>query len=349
MDKRWTQRQLKLLDQNFDSNSEKERINHLKKYIQEHKGDENPITMKIGEMSVSVDSKDESKVSFCSVGNINSKTEDNPKQYQYNVTIKGKDIHSEVKIIDEKLHTNYFNKYNLGAIDISQTVTVINGEKINEIFSLSGEDKDKIIQELIKNHPEFTQENNDKFYREVVNPSLPIKQLEEFFFASNPNDFAKIVIDDKFNYRKLSDSYKERKSRQPIKTYGEGITIAKEIEEHCKYVYSLLMETDKTITETDPQDSPKIKNEMKERQVKQRLEKENITNVKLSKNGIDDYFNFLKTKQMTDRPNSYSVDDIDRMHSVIKLQNLIALSKNQDREIADLEQQLSTRGIEIDE
>ena len=254
-DKKWKEFES---DFYFSEEDKEENIKELKSYITECKDKDEPIIMRIGKMNIVIDEKDPSKVSFLSNGNINhSNSEVN--QYPYRVTINGKEIYSEIDVIDENLRATYKENGKMDTrVKVSRTVTIVNGEEINEFFSIKGKDidKDEIVQSLLSSNPEYSKGNIGEFFREEINPDEKIKQIIESEEAlkqylipgsrTKLGEFPSGLYESYLDYNEFNKywdkSMSAEKARDKIKTYGDGIDIAKKIEEHCQYVYSLIIE-----------------------------------------------------------------------------------------------------------
>lgn len=250
----------------FEEEDEKENIEELKSYIIECKRSGNPVSMKIGEMKITIDERNPAKVDFTSIGNINHRDTET-SQYPYRITINGEDMYSEIDIVDDELRASYREKGKpTTKLNLYRTVTVINGEEINEIFSVKpikgqGLEKDEIVQGLLKIYPEYSEGQKGEMFREITDFDEEIKQIVESdevlrqYLIPGPRtklgDFPPGLYEDYLDYNEhnkyFSKSWSIEEARKRVKTYGDGVDIAKKIEEHCKYVYSLLVQAYKEL------------------------------------------------------------------------------------------------------
>lgn len=104
-------------------------------------------------------------------------------------------------------------------MDVTQLVTVINGEKIEELFNLrnylNDMDISKTVLELAELNEGFEVVQNE-LLRKNINPEEKIKPID--------------------NLEYLAKNYNEN----DLEKYGDGIPVAKEIEKYCKYIHSLV-------------------------------------------------------------------------------------------------------------
>ena len=265
IDKRWKE-SFSCSDFYFQEEFEEEHIEELKSYIRECKSSGKPVSMKIGEMKITIDERNPAKVDFTSFGNINHR-DNEISQYPYRVTINGEDMYSEIDIVDDEFRGTYReNGKPTTKINLSRTVTVVNGEEINECFSVKTLkdkelEKDEVIQGLLKIYPEYSEGQKGEMYREVTDFNEEIKQLVEseevliqFLIPGSRTklgDFPPGIYEDYLDYNGHnicgSKSWSAEEARKRVKTYGDGVDIAKKIEEHCKYVYSLLVQAYKKL------------------------------------------------------------------------------------------------------
>ena len=104
-------------------------------------------------------------------------------------------------------------------MDVTQLVTVINGEKIEELFNLRNYLNDMDISGTVLKLAELNdgfEVSQNELVRKNINPEEKIKPID--------------------NIEYLAKDYNEN----DLEKYGDGIPVAKEIEDYCKYVHSLV-------------------------------------------------------------------------------------------------------------
>lgn len=208
-----------------------------------------PNKFKIGEISISIDTKNPKRITFSSVGNIGSDTRRLHQKYPYTVTIDEDDIYSEVDMI-------------------------------------------------VRNNPEYKIGNGAEIYRENIDPEEKIRKFQserELISVRRnlPTDLATI-------YETYDDYHKNYHAHIMWKTfdsYGDGIPVAKEIEEHCKYIYSLFIEAEKgTLGQTKSSESKTSNQDISSNNTAEpHLEECNNITANIKKNSINTFTENLKT------------------------------------------------------
>mgnify|MGYP004622129563 CR=1 FL=1 len=246
-DKKWKEIPTEIL---FQKGEESKSIEEIREYLQEYKRKKGkfPDEIKIGEMRISINPKDSNIITFSSTG---SRPFDNLLKYPYSVTINGDDIYSEVDVIDDNIGLKAtFKEEGDSIVSVStyHYVSIIDAEEANESFSLSSEgEKTKlqyITEKLLECNPEFKSGTKYEIYRENIQLEEKIKR-----FASESKEYISVkgyvptCLDGLYeSYSNYLENKRMNIRDKEISTYGEYIPIAKEIEEHCKYMYSLFME-----------------------------------------------------------------------------------------------------------
>ena len=353
-DKMWTALDSDII---FDKSDEDRNIDQIRSYLQDN--GKVPDKFNIGEVSISIDTKNPKRITFSSIGNIVNDYIGLHQKYPYTVTIDEDDIYSEVDIIDNYfrggLTAVYKEKDKLYVpVRISQKVSIINGEEISESFDISSRKKgisiQPVIEGIIRNNPEYKIGNRAQIYREEIDPEEKIRKFqsereEEIYPKTKlPTDLATI-------YETRDDYHENHYARMKGKTfdtYGEGIPVAKEIEEHCKYIYSLFIEAEKGILEQSKTNKSKtsnqdtIQNDTTEPQ--ESLTTNYNTDVEsLSEEELDALIEKMENLKREKQ------SKIERLQKIKKAQDLIALSKDQDKIIADLESQIEIEGVDFGE
>ncbi|MBQ2835752.1 MAG: hypothetical protein IJE68_02830 [Clostridia bacterium] len=248
----------------YEHNLESDNIKDIKDFIQECRKKDKPVVMQIGEITISVDEKKPERITFSSSGKLGSFERKARQRYPYRITIKGEDMYSEVDIIDSSdysLEAVYKEKGHQDVhvpVKVSQRVTIIDGEEISESFYVraleKGIESSHIISKLLEANPEYQEGNGNEIYRENINPEEQISTL-----VSSESELKQHLPPNSLNY--LGDNiptglyetygqyyYRNKynphyaKNVLPLNSYAEGIAIAKDIEKHCKYIYSLIMQ-----------------------------------------------------------------------------------------------------------
>ena len=342
-----------------DNKSDKDRnIDRIRSYLQEVQvNGKVPNKFKIGNMSVSIDTKNPKRITFSSIGKIGNDTIGVLQKYPYTITIDEDDIYSEVDIIDNYFRGGLAAVYKEGdkyvPIRVSQKVSIINGEEIGESFDISSRKKgisiQPVIEGIVRNNPEYKIENGAEIYREDINPEEKIRKFQSekelISVRENlPTDLATIY--------ETYDDYHNNYSFYPIgkefDSYGEGIPVAKEIEEHCKYIYSLFIEAEKGVLKQTTSNESKTTNQDTIQNDTTKLQESPTMNYdtdveSLSEEELDALIEKMENLQREKQ------SKIERLQKIKKAQDLIALSKDQDKIIADLESQIEIEGVDFGE
>lgn len=342
-----------------DNKSDKDaNIDRIRSYLQEVQvNGKVPNKFKIGNMSVSIDTKNPKRITFSSIGKIGNDTIRVLQKYPYTITIDEDDIYSEVDIIDNYfrggLTAVYKEEDKYVPIRVSQKVSIINGEEIGESFDIASRKKgisiQPVIEGIVRNNPEYKIGNGAEIYREDINPEEKIRKFQSekeliSVRGNLPTDLTTIY--------ETYDDYHNNYSFYPIgkefDSYGDGIHVAKEIEEHCKYIYSLFIEAEKgvlkqtTSNESKTTNQDTIQNDTTESQ--ESLATNYDTDVEsLSEEDLDALIEKMENLQREKQ------SKIERLQKIKKAQDLIALSKDQDKIIADLESQIEIEGVDFGE
>lgn len=329
-----------------DNKSDKDaNIDRIRSYLQEVQvNGKVPNKFKIGNMSVSIDTKNPKRITFSSIGKIGNDTIRVLQKYPYTITIDEDDIYSEVDIIDNYfrggLTAVYKEEDKYVPIRVSQKVSIINGEEIGESFDIASRKKgisiQPVIEGIVRNNPEYKIGNGAEIYREDINPEEKIRKFQSekeliSVRGNLPTDLTTIY--------ETYDDYHNNYSFYPIgkefDSYGDGIHVAKEIEEHCKYIYSLFIEAEKGVLKQTTSNESKTTNQDTI---------QNDTDVEsLSEEDLDALIEKMENLQREKQ------SKIERLQKIKKAQDLIALSKDQDKIIADLESQIEIEGVDFGE
>lgn len=352
-DKMWTALDSDII---FDKSDEDRNINQIRSYLQDN--GKVPDKFNIGEISISIDTKNPKRITFSSIGNIVNDYIGLHQKYPYTVTIDEDDIYSEVDIIDNYfrggLTAVYKEKDKLYVpVRVSQKVSVINGEEISESFDISSREKgidiQPVVEGIVINNPEYKIGNGAEIYREDIDPEEKIRKFQserELISVREdlPTDLATIYE----TYDDYHKNYNFHIMGKTFDSYGEGIPVAKEIEGHCKYIYSLFIEAEKGIIEQSKADESEITNQDI---IQNNIEKsqESLTMnydtevESLSEEELDALIEKMENLQREKQ------SKIERLQKIKKAQDLIALSKDQDKIIADLESQIEIEGVDFGE
>lgn len=238
-------------------------------------------------------------------------------------------------------------------VRVSQKVSIINGEEISESFDISSREKgidiQPVVEGIVINNPEYKIGNGAEIYREDIDPEEKIRKFQserELISVREdlPTDLATIYE----TYDDYHKNYNFHIMGKTFDSYGEGIPLAKEIEEHCKYIYSLFIEAEKGIIEQSKADESEITNQDI---IQNNIEKsqESLTMnydtevESLSEEELDALIEKMENLQREKQ------SKIERLQKIKKAQDLIALSKDQDKIIADLESQIEIEGVDFGE
>ncbi len=336
----------------FDKDFEEGNIAAFKDFISECRKKNLELNGKRGDVAFSIKSEHPLKVSFDS-GDRDS-----------NVVIYDNEVlYSQIEAGREEWNAHY--KYKIPT-SLTRSIYVMHGGQIdiNEYFSLlsksdtlSEESKQKEIEKannirnkILSEHPEFSAGQDGEFYRLEINPTEKVEP---------------IIRNNGLGFNKHPDDYCYKSDLKD--TYSEYVEVAKQFEEHCQYIYSLIVEAYKGLGEQvithselaeDIEQNEESKYEINEfGEIIRPAKDENaeLTDEK-SRNGEED----SKLDDLSDEELDKFIEDmnamqkekeqkIERLRKIKKAKELIALSKKQDKEITELEGQIQKEGIEFDE
>lgn len=206
------------LDLGFESKNVSDMGDVIKKCLESNE----PVVIEMNGLKIVLNSKNHKCVSF--FGN------------NYRVTIDGEDMYSEVDVIKLNLDAHLTKRYNQGClmdipVKLSQTVTVTNGEEINEVCGIDSQD---VLVDLDLILERFKRYNRD--YYDVVDGDDKVlcRDITDFKeMVKRPYEYRGVNID--AGQAKKIGKFKD------FKTYEDLIPVAKAREERCKYIYSLVL------------------------------------------------------------------------------------------------------------
>ena len=312
-----------------DKDAEEINVRLIRDYIKEQQKSKT-INMNIGGLYITIDKNNPEKISF-----EKEKFSRMRGNYPYRVTINKDDIYSEVDLLD-RTSTAYTLQGD--SLKLHRQVTVIAGEEINEFFQIDSDNKRKIekanMNQIIKNVLK-------------LNPQYQVgKQNEIFRTEISPEE----VLNDKDELNGLRVGHNNGNGVHPYKLniYGDGLEIAKDIEERCKYIYSLIMEATKGTLEQSKSNESKTSNQDIIPNNTAESQESPTTNYdtdveSLSEEDLDALIEKMENLKREKQ------SKIERLQKIKKAQDLIALSKDQDKIIADLESQIEIEGVDFGE
>ncbi len=353
----------------YDPNLENYNIKQIKSFIKECQEQGKPLSMRVGELKIDISDTNPKQVTFTSNGRLSSGELVTRDNFPYSLTIRGNEIFSQVNLIDDEKYATYMP---IGKeyipVKINQQIDIINAEDITERFIIKPKrqeyDISEDMSEYVSQNSEFQVENHNELVREVSNHSEKIKRLyytynETKEYASSkqkgfpiyPNDMEGFSTGFYETYEDLVN-YNLRHGKKIINenlsTYEDAIVIAKRIEDHCKYIYSLIMEATKGTFEQSKSNETKTAKQ----DIIQNSEAESkeipITNYdtdmeSLSEEELDILIEKMEKQQREKQ------SKIERLQKIKRAQDLISLSKEQDTIIADLESQIEIEGVDFGE
>ena len=354
---------------NYDPNLENYNIKKIRSFIKECQEQGKPLSMRVGELKIDISDANPKQVTFTSNGRLSSGELVTRNNFPYSLTIKDNEIFSQVTLIDDEKYATYMP---IGKeyipVKINQQIDIINAEDVTERFIIKpkqkGYDISEDMSEYVSQNSEFQMENHNELVREVSNHSEKIKRLyytydETKEYASSklngfpiyPNDMEGFSTGFYETYGDLVNcnlKYGKKIINENLTTYEDAIVIAKRIEAHCKYIYSLIMEATKGILEQSKANESKItnqdtiQNDTTESQESPTMNYD--TDVEsLSEEELDALIEKMENLQREKQ------SKIERLQKIKKAQDLIALSKDQDKIIADLESQIEIEGVDFGE
>lgn len=339
--------------QMLDKQLEGQNIELLKKCIQKCMNEHKKISGNIGDISFSIDENNPQRISFTG------------KDGNFNVTIDGEDIFSEVDFYRYERPNYIKDGYATTFIPMTRTITVINGEEFSESYRIDeiyNKNASNIIEDASNIYVDYTKSDEDELYRSDID------QNEEIRTFIKPIPARKGLLESIYHGEKVdleSGFYEYSRKPEKCKTYGEYAIPAQKIEENCKYLYSLVIEayqsiedkTKETRTEKSMEDNQKAYEINEFGEIIRPAKTENIENTdekiqedeegsnldNLSDEELDKFIEDMNAKQKENE------QKIERLKKIKRAKELIALSKKQDKEISDLESQIQKEGIEFDE
>lgn len=318
------------IDESFFAEELKSRyIETLKKHIVECKDNNEKIIGKIGNINFSIDKENPQKILF---------TGDSGN---FNVTINGQDIFSEIDFYRQEQPTYVRSGQALSKfIPMTRTITVINGEEFSESYYIEDDEiSSEIVQNALNTYTDYTNVEENELYRSDINPNEEIKE----FIKPTPAKLLEALLNGK--QVDLEDGFYDY-SRKPekFKTYNDYAIPAKDIERKCKYVYSLILEAYQELGINTIQDKGEPINISQSGEVIEETIPQSNTNIdELSDEELDKFIEDMDAKQKE------NAEKIERLKKIKRAKELIALSKQQDKEIVDLENQIQMKGMDINE
>ena len=354
---------------NYDPNLENYNIKKIRSFIKECQEQGKPWSMRVGELKIDITDANPKQVTFTSNGRLSSGELVTHNNFPYSLTIRGNEIFSQVNLIDDEKYATYMP---IGKeyipVKINQQIDIINAEDVTERFIIKPKQKGYDISEdmskYVSQNSEFQMENHNELVREVSNHSEKIKRLyytydETKEYASSklngfpiyPNDMEGFSTGFYETYGDLVNcnlKYGKKIINENLTTYEDAIVIAKRIEAHCKYIYSLIMEATKGILEQSKANESKITNQDTIQNDTTESQESPTTNYdtdveSLSEEELDALIEKMENLQREKQ------SKIERLQKIKKAQDLIALSKDQDKIIADLESQIEIEGVDFGE
>ena len=155
---------IQILDKEMESQNVVLLKECIVKCLQEHKG----ISGKIGDISFTIDEKNPQQISF--IG----------ENGNYNVTINGEDIFSEVDFYRYERPNYIKDGYAMTFIPMTRTITVTNGEEISESYRIEEiQDKNasKIIEDALNVYTDYTKGDEDELVRSDIDPNEEIRNV----------------------------------------------------------------------------------------------------------------------------------------------------------------------------
>lgn len=353
----------------YDPNLENYNIKQIKSFIKECQEQGKPLSMRVGELKIDISDTNPKQVTFTSNGRLSSGELVTRDNFPYSLTIRGNEIFSQVNLIDDEKYATYMP---IGKeyipVKINQQIDIINAEDITERFIIKPKrqeyDISEDMSEYVSQNSEFQVENHNELVREVSNHSEKIKRLyytynETKEYASSkqkgfpiyPNDMEGFSTGFYETYEDLVN-YNLRHGKKIINenlsTYEDAIVIAKRIENHCKYIYSLIMEATKGTFEQSKSNETKTAKQ----DIIQNSEAESkeipITNYDTDMESLSEEELDILIEKM-EKQQRETQSKIERLQKIKRAQDLISLSKEQDTIIADLESQIEIEGVDFGE
>ncbi len=317
---------------NEDSEIEEVNVRLIRDYIKEQQklGMTGNINMHIGGLDITIDKKNPEKITFKREQSLRMHG-----KYPYVVTIDKDDVYSEVDLLDRTsdAYTLEGDRFNL-----HRQVTIVAGEEISEFFQVELDGKSdideaqisQIIKSILEKNPQYQIGDQNEIFRAEISP-------EEVFNSK-----------DELNGVHVGHNNGTGVHPRNINVYGEGFEVAQAIEEQCKYIYSVLMRAYKETPEIINDEDTEVvsENEVDTEQIPTESENSTYNGVnieELDDAQLDGFIDEMSKKQ------EENAKRIERLQKLKKAKDLIALSKEQDKIIAELESQKETGGVDFGE
>ena len=322
----------------YFSECKEEALEDIQDYIEECQVEGKPIAMDIAGLSIKIDEKNPHKIDFVSKGDKNYTNVGRAADYYpYRVSIKDDDIFSEVDIINEKVKASYIKE---GKIDtnlkMSRVATVVDAEEINECIIINDsqnnpvENIDNIVESFISCNPKYSRYGENGLVRDNVDPNEKINDIVQSVRNNSQDEISQMpdgVYETYLDYREYNETHSKSIvnlfNRKNNPTYGTGIEAAKDIIEHCKRAYSIIMEVYKKIE--------KKKNEVEQgSKEEESAEPEKMETIKVNPD--------IKNEQQKEDSKS-SLEESDKATLIQKILEQQKLILEQQKEINELKKQ----------
>lgn len=236
-----------------------------------------------------------------------------------------------------------------GQVDINEYYSLLS---LSDNISKEEQEKDikkanNIRNEILNEHPEFSMGQDGEFYRLEIDPEEKVEPAVKnngLGFNEYPYDFC---------YKsELKD------------TYGEYIEVAKEFEDHCKYIYSLIVQAYKDLGEqvvTLPESKEKHEQDSENGyqinefgEIIRPSKDENIDNagsveITAYKEQEDEEVSELDGITDEELDNFIEKKKMEKEQKIKRVKELIALNKELDEKISELESLIKKKGRELDD
>ncbi len=342
----------------------------IKEYIRNCKENNDPISFKYGSIVFEIDDDKPSSIKFETIEE-RSAVLDNGSRENFTAFIEnGEIVYSELEKKEKNLDAHYMEEDKMSVpVEISKTVYVIDGEEINEYYEIfeqpespvTDDEKENIIHAYLQNNPEYSKGNDNEIIRENIDENEKNKHLvwREKIFRQYlvPGSQSKLANFPSGFYENYIDYRKNVYGKEQFEEYKEYKELAQSFERKCKDIYESIKETyiemgegykfpaDEKEQVNDDNYSSDISNiqsiENNSNQENNNIKKDDIE--KLSDEELDRFIEAEDQKQKEKQ------QKIERLRKIKKAKELIALSKQQDKEIAELESQIQKEGMEFDE
>ena len=248
----------------FKEGNEADNIADITSCLAEMANEKGSNNINIGEISIYIDPKKPERITFRSTRGL-SWAETSCQKYPYEIIICGDDMYSQVYIIDND-GLGKDARFDGIPIFLKQKVTVLGdgddhevNEELEIIFNrfrdydIGYHTTDKppqhIIENIVGQNPEYKIGGNRIIYRENVNPTEEIRRFKSERGEIQENEDADEYPDEYptdwngiyENWEDYHHNVNNWKGDQELHSYGDGIPVAKDIEDHCRYIYSLFV------------------------------------------------------------------------------------------------------------